>query len=210
MNKINKIMISIISILIVINLFIVGCAEPSVSNLAQNGDLADKTTEDIRREEIEQNEIRTKNFSVEEKDLNGTAQEIKMSDKTQQKSEINLNIDIDYLNTQFESIYFDFDKFTIRENMLPKLNSNVKIITSKEAITKNIIIQGNCDEWGTDEYNYALGLKRAQVIKEALIAEGVNEDRLRIISYGESNPICLERKDECWAKNRRTDFNIEK
>jgi peptidoglycan-associated lipoprotein len=170
----------------------------------------EKTTEELRREEIEQNLINSKNLSLEEQDLNSSAPvEEKLSDEVRIDPESE-TIDVDFLNTQLESLYFDFDKFSIRENMLPTLNSNVKLLNSSEAIANEVVVEGNCDEWGTDEYNYALGLKRAQVIKEALIAEGVGESRLRIISYGESNPICLEQKDECWAKNRRADFKILK
>jgi peptidoglycan-associated lipoprotein len=196
----------------------VGCTgdSPQVSTLSQEQTETykpveeEKTTEELRREEMEQNELRVKELSVDENDLNGTAPvEEQLPDEVSQNIE-NQNIDVDFLNTQLESLYFDFDKFTIRENMLPTLNSNVKILNSKEAIANEVVVEGNCDEWGTDEYNYALGLKRAQVIKEALIAEGVSENRLRIISYGEANPICLEQKDECWAKNRRADFNIVK
>lgn len=116
--------------------------------------------------------------------------------------------DIDYINTQFESVYFDFDRYSIKESMLVPLTKNIKLINSPRVTGKNIIIEGNCDEWGTDEYNYALGLKRAQVVKEALIADGINEERIQVLSYGESNPVCLEQEDDCWAKNRRVDFKL--
>ena len=113
---------------------------------------------------------------------------------------------LEEIKSQIQSVYFDFDKFSIREDMLNTVNSNVKLMNSKTAVAYNVLVEGNCDEWGTDEYNYALGLKRAQIIKEALIAEGLAENRISVLSYGEANPVCLEYKDECWAKNRRTDF----
>lgn len=65
---------------------------------------------------------------------------------------------------------------------------------------------GNCDEWGSDEYNFALGLKRANSVKKALIAEGVNEDQLSLVSYGESNPKCEASTEKCFRLNRRVDF----
>ena len=71
-----------------------------------------------------------------------------------------------------------------------------------------IKIEGNCDEWGTDEYNYALGLKRAKSVKEALRANGVHGKKMKLISYGESNPVCTEHNKECWAKNRRVEFKV--
>lgn len=133
-------------------------------------------------------------------------------DSSQNESEntpILIGEDVEYINTQFDSIYFDFDRYSIKESMLVSINRNLQLINSPRVTGKDIIIEGNCDEWGTDEYNYALGLKRAQVVREALIADGVNEDRVKAISYGESNPVCLEEQDDCWAKNRRVDFKLE-
>ena len=69
-------------------------------------------------------------------------------------------------------------------------------------------IEGNCDEWGSDEYNYALGLKRAKSVKTALIDLGLDSNKLTIISYGETNPVCTSHTKECWAKNRRDNFTL--
>ena len=71
-----------------------------------------------------------------------------------------------------------------------------------------ITIEGNCDEWGSDEYNFALGLKRTKAAKDSLVAEGVDATRISMVSYGESNPVCVEKTQECWAKNRRDDFKL--
>jgi len=117
--------------------------------------------------------------------------------------------DVDYINTQFESIYFDYDRYSIKEPMLSIVGKNIQLMNAPQVVGNTIIIEGNCDEWGTDEYNYALGLKRAQVIKETFITEGMNAERIKIVTFGESNPICLEQIDECWAKNRRVDFKLE-
>ncbi|MDD5549213.1 MAG: OmpA family protein, partial [Sulfurovaceae bacterium] len=69
-----------------------------------------------------------------------------------------------------------------------------------------IKIEGNCDEFGTDEFNYALGLKRAKAVKDALVAKGVPESVFSLISLGESTPICVDATDECYAANRRVDL----
>ena len=71
-----------------------------------------------------------------------------------------------------------------------------------------IKVEGNCDEWGSDEYNYALGLKRANVVKDALVADGVNPNRLSVVSYGESNLVCSEKSKSCDAQNRRDEFKV--
>ena len=118
--------------------------------------------------------------------------------------------DVDYINTQFESIFFDYDRYSIKEEMLLIVGKNIRLMNAQQVVGNRIIIEGNCDEWGTDEYNYALGLKRAQVLRETFIAEGVSEDRIKVVTYGESNPICLEQQNNCWAKNRRVDFKLEK
>jgi peptidoglycan-associated lipoprotein len=110
-------------------------------------------------------------------------------------------------NVSDVKIYFDFDKFNIREDM----KENIEIASEKVEKLPNgtvIKIEGNCDEWGTDEYNYALGLKRAKSVKDALKANGVEGKKLKLISYGESNPACSGHNDECWAKNRRVEFKV--
>ncbi|MDU5325453.1 OmpA family protein, partial [Campylobacter ureolyticus] len=72
----------------------------------------------------------------------------------------------------------------------------------------NVKVEGNCDEWGTDEYNYALGLKRAKSVKDALVANGVRADRISVVSYGESNPVCKDKSKSCDAQNRRDEFRV--
>ncbi|MBD3801261.1 MAG: peptidoglycan-associated lipoprotein Pal [Campylobacterales bacterium] len=111
------------------------------------------------------------------------------------------------LESQMQSIYFAFDKFDISMEASTKLQTNATLMQNKAAAF-NIKIEGNCDEWGSDEYNFALGLKRAKAAKDALVAEGVNAERISMVSYGESNPVCVEKTQECWAKNRRDDFKL--
>ena len=105
------------------------------------------------------------------------------------------------------AVYFDFDKFNIRDDMV----SVVEDIAGKLKVghaNDTIKLEGNCDEWGTDEYNYALGLRRAKSVKDTLVAHGVSEANLKLISYGESNPTCTEKNEACWSKNRRVEFKI--
>lgn len=111
------------------------------------------------------------------------------------------------LEARMQSIYFAFDKFDISEAAAEKMTDNAGLANS-EASAYNIKIEGNCDEWGSDEYNFALGLKRAKAARDVLVGSGMNADRISMVSYGESNPVCTEKTQECWAKNRRDDFKL--
>jgi peptidoglycan-associated lipoprotein len=115
------------------------------------------------------------------------------------------NVAIENVNG-IEPVYFAFDKFVISDRELDKVYNNAKIIKAR-GVSK-VRIEGNCDEWGTDEYNYALGLKRAKSAKEALAVSGVDRSKISIVSYGEGKPVCAEHNDACWQRNRRVDFKI--
>lgn len=68
---------------------------------------------------------------------------------------------------------------------------------------KAVTVEGHADERGTREYNIALGERRANSIKDALVADGVAAARIKIVSYGKEKPVCTESTEECWGKNRR-------
>lgn len=101
------------------------------------------------------------------------------------------------------SVLFDYDKFDIREDMQAAINVNSGLLKGK-----TFKLEGNCDEFGSDEYNFALGLKRANAVKTALVNDGISADSIAMVSFGEGNPVCLEKTPECWAKNRRVDFKL--
>ena len=102
-------------------------------------------------------------------------------------------------------VYFDFDKYNIKASEWPKVEKLAELLKSNNS-NYTIRIEGNCDEWGTEEYNYALGLKRADSVKKALIKLGVDPKKLTVISYGELNPVCKAHTKSCWEKNRRDNF----
>lgn len=109
---------------------------------------------------------------------------------------------------QTQKVYFDFDKYNITSDMKSVVSSNAALFNQANAANFDIRVEGNCDEWGTDEYNYALGLKRASSIKDELIKNGVNADRVSVVSYGESNPVCTDKTKDCDAQNRRGEFTV--
>jgi peptidoglycan-associated lipoprotein len=85
------------------------------------------------------------------------------------------------------------------------MNTNIQVATSAGAKIK---IEGNCDEFGTDEYNYALGLKRAKAVKDSLVAQGITSSKMIMVSFGESSPVCQTPSDSCYDRNRRVDIRL--
>ncbi|MDR2904881.1 MAG: OmpA family protein [Helicobacteraceae bacterium] len=118
------------------------------------------------------------------------------------------------VGTKLAVVYFDFDSYTLRADQQGTVNeiaSKVKDIVSKVVNSNPSIsfrIEGNCDERGAEEYNYALGLKRAKAVQDALVSIGVSADRLNLISYGESNPVCAQSTSDCFRQNRRAEINV--
>ena len=105
----------------------------------------------------------------------------------------------------FRSIYFPFGEYTIASKMEANMQTNIQVASSAGAKIK---IEGNCDEFGTDEYNYALGLKRAKAVKDTLVAQGVAPSHMIMISFGESSPVCQIQSDSCYDRNRRVDLRL--
>jgi peptidoglycan-associated lipoprotein len=109
----------------------------------------------------------------------------------------------------FEKVYFDFDAYVLSQPARDMLSKNAELLKNKDASLK-IQIQGNCDERGSDEYNLALGEKRAKAAFNYLVTLGIPADRLSVISYGKEKPADPGHDDAAWAKNRRDEFVIVK
>jgi len=108
----------------------------------------------------------------------------------------------------FADIHFDYDKYDVREEDKPVLQ-NIANWLLKNTSAK-ISIEGHCDERGTNEYNLALGDRRAKAARDYLIALGIASGRVEMLSYGEEMPFCKEQTEGCWAKNRRDHFVVLK
>ncbi|MGD9850181.1 MAG: OmpA family protein [Nitrospirales bacterium] len=107
-----------------------------------------------------------------------------------------------------KDVFFDYDRFAIRPDAASVLKDNVSSLVASLS-DKNLVIEGHCDERGTSSYNMVLGERRANAVKEFLIHLGVQEDKLKIVSYGKERPFCTEQTQECWQENRRGHFVLK-
>lgn len=103
-----------------------------------------------------------------------------------------------------KKIHFDFDQSYIKAEYEPVLKGNASFLKSNART--NIAVEGHCDERGTNEYNIALGDRRAQAAKRYLVNLGISDGRLSIVSYGEEKSVCSEHDESCWWQNRRAEF----
>jgi len=103
-------------------------------------------------------------------------------------------------------VYFDFDQAIIKPDMADRMIENAEYL---KRVPNTVIIEGNCDDRGTKEYNLALGEKRAINVRDYLIDLGVEPGRIRTVSYGEERPLFFEQTEFAWSQNRRADFVIE-
>jgi peptidoglycan-associated lipoprotein len=117
---------------------------------------------------------------------------------------------LEELNRQghLNRVYFDFDKYTIKDDMKPTLQKNADWLMKHPTV--EISVGGHCDERGTEEYNMALGEKRAAAAKNYLVNLGVPAEKVKIVSYGKTQPLVKGVDDDSHAKNRRDEFIITK
>jgi len=107
---------------------------------------------------------------------------------------------------ELKDVFFDFDKFDVRPADTKILDANASWLKSNDNL---VLIEGHCDERGTNEYNLALGERRAKSTMNYLVSQGIQASRITIISYGEERPLCTDKTEDCWAKNRRAHFLVK-
>ena len=107
-----------------------------------------------------------------------------------------------------EDVFFDFDKSVLREDAKASLNRNLSWLKSNAGV--KVVVEGHCDERGTNEYNLALGERRAKAAQEYLVAAGIAADRVKTISYGEERPFVLGHDESAWRYNRRGHFAVQR
>ena len=109
---------------------------------------------------------------------------------------------------KLSNIYFEFDKYDLTAESKSTLSENGRLMMKHSDFS--ILIEGHCDERGTEEYNLALGEKRALAARDYLVGFGIAKERISVISYGEEKPVDPRHNEEAWAKNRRAKFVVSK
>jgi peptidoglycan-associated lipoprotein len=109
-------------------------------------------------------------------------------------------------SSPLKDILFDFDNYDLRVDAREALKASAEWLNANPVV--QIEIEGHTDDWGSNEYNLGLGSRRAEIAKEYLVTLGINPERLKMVSYGEEAPACLEETEECRRKNRRARFVI--
>ncbi len=107
---------------------------------------------------------------------------------------------------ELADIHFDFDKYTLKDEARASLQKAAEWLAKNKDV--KIVIEGNCDERGTAEYNLALGQRRAEAAAKYLIDMGIDAKRIKTVSYGLERPLDPRHNEEAWAKNRRTHFVV--
>ncbi len=105
-----------------------------------------------------------------------------------------------------QKIFFDYDKSELRDDARATLDAKAPVLTANAPV--RIRIEGNTDERGSDEYNMALGTRRAAEAKDYLVSHGVDASRIEVISNGKEKPVCTDHAESCWSQNRRAEFVI--
>ncbi|MFN8549168.1 MAG: peptidoglycan-associated lipoprotein Pal [Candidatus Eisenbacteria bacterium] len=106
--------------------------------------------------------------------------------------------------SKIQDVFFDYDRFALRDDARETLNGNAKVLI--DAAGLRYVLEGHCDERGTEEYNLALGEKRANAVKEYLVRYGVDGARLSTVSFGEEQPFDPGHDENAWEANRRVHF----
>jgi peptidoglycan-associated lipoprotein len=180
-------------------LFTVSCAKQTVKTEEAAMTAPEETTQ-AQQEQTQQKEMASKQQADMEKQRAMEAEKLAMQEAQRQAM---------LARQQFESenIYFEFDSSALLTPAQDTLTRKAEYLRANP--NTRVVIEGHCDERGTDEYNLALGDRRANSAKSFLVDLGVSPSRLTTISYGEERPLDPRHNEEAWAKNRRCEFVIE-
>ncbi len=187
-----------------------GCAKKKITSPINKTSQTNTTLkqEDLTKKSTQPTQLtgnQTQNQNTEEYSINAQQTNQESGTMTGQKKLILPPTDRAELQKR---IHFAFDSYELTPKAKEILKKKAEILLNYPSI--KMIIEGHCDERGTEEYNLALGERRARAAYEYLILLGIEADRLSIVSYGEEKPLDPRHNEEAWAKNRRDEFRIVK
>jgi peptidoglycan-associated lipoprotein len=193
---------------LVLFVFVFGLVVTVSCTQTKQATMADKEAEAIAAQEAEkaQMEEEAKQKALEEQRLREEREEHLRQERLKAEAEERAKSAAReaFVN---ENIYFDFDSAALDASAEGILREKAQWMIDNPGVS--VIIEGHCDERGTNEYNLALGDRRAGAVKAYLINLGIDASRLTSISYGEERPVDRDHTEEAWAKNRRVHFMIE-
>jgi len=116
--------------------------------------------------------------------------------------------DEELFSRNVKDVFFDYDKYAIRSNEVTTVQNDEAFLAEHPSI--KVVVEGHCDDRGSEEYNIALGASRAETVKRTLVQEGVPGDHIRTVSYGKERPFCTEDNEQCWQQNRVDHFAFDR
>ena len=112
--------------------------------------------------------------------------------------------DEDLFSKNMKDMFFDYDKASVRPDDVPTTQNNSAFLSQHPNV--KVVIEGHCDDRGSEEYNLALGSSRAESAKQALVQQGISAERITTVSLGKEKPFCSQDNEQCWQRNRVDHF----
>ncbi len=187
-----------IFIAFVLGMIVAGCGEPSPN--MNSKDLREDANKAQKQEEAKK--VDSKLDDAKEVNKGPIEPEMVADNTIENTGEQNQNVAF-----EMPVVHFAFDKYDVQSEDMKKLETFAQKLKDDNLMDKTLAIGGHCDEWGADEYNIALGLKRAKATEDALKSLGVTA-QMKLTSYGESQPVCMAHEKKCWQLNRRAEISI--
>jgi len=116
--------------------------------------------------------------------------------------------DEDLFSRNVKDVFFDYDKYAIRPDEAQTVQNDGAFLSQHPNI--KVLVEGHCDDRGSEEYNIALGTSRAESVKQSLLQQGISAERIKTISFGKEKPFCTEDNEQCWQQNRVDHFVFER
>ena len=116
--------------------------------------------------------------------------------------------DEDLFSKNVKDVFFDFNKPTLRPDEAPTAQSDSAFLSQHPSL--KVVVEGHCDDRGSEDYNLALGASRAESVKQALVQRGISPERIKTVSFGKEKPFCTQDNEQCWQQNRVDHFVLER